>query len=160
MSTFERFEDIQAWQRARTLNKRVYDICRTGTLSPDWFLANQLRSSSISVMSAIAEGFDRGGNIEFLQFLSIAKASAAECRSHLYAALDAEHVSSDVFGELSAMTVECGRMIGGLMTYLRKSSSAGVKFVRAANRKRSRQSRHAITPNSELRTPNSTGDGK
>jgi four helix bundle protein len=79
-------------------------------------------------MSNIAEGYDRGGNGEFVQFLAIAKASAAEVRSQLYVALDQKYVEDNDFLELSALATETGRMVGGLMNYLRYSGNRGSKF--------------------------------
>jgi four helix bundle protein len=131
--TFKRFEDIEAWQRARTLTKEVYLLARKEPLRKDFFFCDQLRRAAISTMANIAEGFDRGGNPEFLHFLSIAKGSSAEFRSHLYVALDASYVSEEDFASLMRMSDECSRMIQGLMQYLKTSSLKGSKFRRSGN---------------------------
>ena len=88
MATFHRFEDIDAWQKARELTRAVYAASRSGSFSKDFALRDQIRRASISVMSNIAEGFERGGNKEFRQFLSTAKGSAGEVRAQRYVALD------------------------------------------------------------------------
>lgn len=89
MSRIERFEDIEAWKKARELTKRIYEITDRGNLARDFGLKDQIKRSSISIMSNIAEGFERDGDNEFRQFLSIAKGSVGELKAQLYVALDA-----------------------------------------------------------------------
>ena len=84
MARIERFEDIEGWKLARRVANRVYDISDVGRFSKDFALVNQIRRASISIMSNIAEGFERDGNKEFLQFLSVAKGSCGEVRAQLY----------------------------------------------------------------------------
>ena len=88
MATVKKFEDLTCWQKARELNRLVYKISANGILGKDFGLRDQIRRASISVMSNIAEGFERGGDKEFVQFLSNAKGSCGEVRCQLYAALD------------------------------------------------------------------------
>jgi four helix bundle protein len=95
MATIERYEDIQGWQRARELTKFIYAITKQEALARDFSLKDQIRRAAVSVMSNIAEGFERGGRAEFIQFLSIAKSSAAEVQSQLYVALDQEYVTPE-----------------------------------------------------------------
>ena len=83
-----RFEDLIAWQKARDLTKRIYSLTQQGGFERDYGLRDQIRRAAVSVMSNLAEGFDRAGRSEFHQFLVIAKGSSAEVRSHLYVALD------------------------------------------------------------------------
>ena len=128
MVAFRKFTDIEAWQNARELTKEVYRVTNRAPFSKDFELRGQIRSASISVMSNIAEGFDRNGNAEFIQFLSIAKGSVAEVESQLYAALDQEYITVQEFERLTALANETGRKIGGLMNYLRKSGIKGPKF--------------------------------
>ena len=109
-----RFEDLVAWQKARLLTKAVYDVTRHGEFAKDFGLASQLQRASVSVMSNIAEGFERNRRAEFHQFLSVAKASSAEVRSQLYVALDAGYLRQQEFQNLSASANEVGRIIGGL----------------------------------------------
>jgi four helix bundle protein len=96
--------------------------------SKDFGLRRQIRDASVSVMSNIAEGFDRNGTAEFVQFLAIAKGSVAEVASQLYVAMDQKYVSAAEFDQLIALANETGRKIGALMNYLRKSGIKGVKF--------------------------------
>ena len=96
MATFKTFEEIDAWKKARELTKRVCAVTGVGTFARDFSLKDQIRRASVSIMSNIAEGFDRGGTGEFVQFLAIAKGSAAEVKSQLYVALD-QNTSTSVF---------------------------------------------------------------
>jgi four helix bundle protein len=128
MSTFTKFEDISAWQKARSLTKRIYQVSGRGEFSRDYSFRDQIRSSGVSIMANISEGFEREGNKEFIQFLSIAKASASELRSHLYVAKDVNYISEDDFADFNSDANELSRMIGGLMNYLKASPIKGRKF--------------------------------
>jgi len=108
----ERFDELIAWQKARVLVRDK--VSNTGAFSRDYGLKDQIRRAGVSVMSNIAEGFERCRPGEFHQFLSIAKGSCAELRSQLYVALDAEHLTQEVFNQLLAQTEEVGRILGGL----------------------------------------------
>ena len=88
MAKIEKFEDIQSWQKARTLTKEIYGVTLTGAFAKDFGLRDQIRRAAVSILSNIAEGFERGGDKEFLQFMAIAKGSAGELRAQLYVALD------------------------------------------------------------------------
>lgn len=88
MGKVERFEDLVAWQKARELTKQIYLLTKSQPLSKDFGLCNQIQRASVSIMSNLAEGCERGGRPEFYQFLVIAKGSCAEIRSQLYVALD------------------------------------------------------------------------
>jgi len=128
MATFKTFEQIGAWQKARELTREVYRITAAGPFSRDYGLRDQIRRASVSIMSNIAEGFERSGSGEFGQFLSTAKGSAGEVRSQLYVALDQEYLTQDSFEVLLQKGTEISRMISGLMTYLRGSGIRGTKF--------------------------------
>lgn len=130
MATFKRFEEIAAWQKARELTKEIYSVTARGDFARDYDLRNQIRRASVSIMSNIAEGFERSGTGEFNQFLSMAKGSAGEVRSQLYVALDQGYLSHTAFDALVAKTTQISRMVSGLMTYLRKSGIKGTKFKR------------------------------
>jgi four helix bundle protein len=110
----ERFEDLIAWKKARELTREVYQVSRRGAFGRDYGLAGQMQRASVSIMSNIAEGFERGGRGEFHQFLSTAKASCAEARSLMYVALDAEYIDESTFAQLQARANEVARVVGGL----------------------------------------------
>jgi four helix bundle protein len=110
----ERFEDLIAWQKARELVRDVYQVTRRGSFASDFGLAGQIQRASVSVMSNIAEGFERAKRGEFHQFLCVAKGSAAELRSQLYIALDVGHIDQDGFDRLMTKAIETSNVIGGL----------------------------------------------
>lgn len=128
MARVEKFQDLEAWKLARKVTKKIYDVSKQEKFSRDFALCNQIRRVSISILSNIAEGFERNGDKEFLQFLSIGKASCAEVHAQLYVALDQEYVDQKQFDELSKDLEEIGRIIGGLMKYLQQSVLRGSKF--------------------------------
>lgn len=128
MANIRRFEEIEAWQSARELRRRVYRLSRAKPFSTDWCLVDQIRRAAISISSNIAEGFERAGNREFIQFLSIAKGSSAEVKDQLYCALDEDYITQSQFDEIYAHAESTSRLIGGFITYLRKSELTGHKF--------------------------------
>lgn len=128
MAKIEKFEDLKVWQNAITLCKEIYEITRNGELSKDYKLINQIRASSGSIMDNIAEGFERGGKKEFIQFLSIAKGSAGELRSQLYRVSDQGHITNEQFKVLLQKCVEISKMIQGLIDYLKESEIKGIKY--------------------------------
>ena len=127
MGTIQKFEDIDAWQKARALTREVYAVTADGTFSKDFGLRDQIRRAAVSVMSNIAEGFDRGGVREFIQFLFIAKGSAAEVQAQLYVALDAGYIKQEQFKGLYDLAGDTGRLIGGFIRYLKSREQAGGK---------------------------------
>src|SRR5215210_5634580 len=112
MARIEKFEDIESWKLARVATRLIYRVSSTGAFSRDFALRDQIRRSAISIMSNIAEGFEREGNREFLSFLSIAKGSCAESRAQLYIALDREYISQLQFDDLYRKLDEAGRLLG------------------------------------------------
>ncbi len=128
MATFKRFEDIEAWQKARELCKEINSYINNQNFSKDFGLISQIRNSSGSVMDNIAEGFDREGKKEFSQFLSIAKASCGETQSQLYRALDNGYITEVEFQKTYQSANETKAKITGLMNYLRTSEIKGIKF--------------------------------
>jgi len=128
MATIEIFEDLIAWQKARTLDREVFTVVSNSKIAKDFTLKDQILRSSGSVMDNIAEGFERSGKREFIQFLSIAKASCGELRSQFYRAFDREYISSDSFEQLKDLCIEESKIIQGLITYLNKSDIKGSKF--------------------------------
>jgi four helix bundle protein len=123
-----KFEDLESWKKARELTNAVYGATATGTFARDFGLKDQIRRASISILSNIAEGFERGGDREFLQFLAIAKGSCGEVRAQLYVAIDQGYLSRSLFERLSNDVAEIGRLISGLMKYLSKSDLKGSKY--------------------------------
>ena len=128
MSSFKSFEEIEGWKKGRELVRKIYETTGHGSFSKDYGLRDQIRRASVSVISNIAEGFERGGTKEFIQFLSVAKGSAGEVRSQLYVALDGGYLSQSQFEELSSLVSEVSRIISGLITYLKKTGMKGSKF--------------------------------
>jgi four helix bundle protein len=116
----DKFEDLIAWQKARELTKEVYQISQRGVFAKDFGLSGQIQRASVSIMSNVAEGFERGGRGEFHQFLSVAKASCAEVRSLLYVALDIEYIDKAGFKKIMDKAQEVGRIVGGLRASVEK----------------------------------------
>jgi four helix bundle protein len=112
----ERFEDLVAWQKARTLTRDLYMLTRRGTFARDCGLAGQIQRASVSIMSNIAEGFERGNRGEFHQFLGFARSSCAEVRSDLYVAADVGHINEAEFDAHMARAEEVARIVSGLRT--------------------------------------------
>ena len=115
-----RFEDLIAWQKARMLTAEIYAVTKTGDFARDFGLRDQIRRASVSIMSNIAEGFERGRPTEFHQFLSIAKGSCAELRAQLYVALDAGYISDTVFAVIHQLAEELAKIIGGLRASIQR----------------------------------------
>jgi four helix bundle protein len=128
MAPIKKFEDIEAWQKTRELAKTIYDVTAGGKFSRDFGLKDQIRRAAVSILSNIAEGFERGGDKEFVQFIAMAKGSSAEVRAQLYVALDQGYVAQETFDRLSDLTIQISRMLSGLMKYLRSSEYKGSKF--------------------------------
>jgi four helix bundle protein len=118
----ERFEDIFAWQKSRQLAGRVYQVTRRSPFAQDFGLSKQIQRAAVSVMSNIAEGFERYSKREFAHFLSVAKGSLAEVRSQLYLAHDLGYVNDDEFSELQGLAIETKRLILGLHGSLQESA--------------------------------------
>ncbi len=121
MATFTRLEDIQVWQKARQLTRRIYEATANGKFAQDHGLKNQVQRASVSIMANIAEGFGRRSDKEFANFLNMAHGSASEVQSHLYVALDLNYVTEACFTELRDLLDEISRMSLTLAQHLRKS---------------------------------------
>ena len=128
MAKINKFEDIESWKRARRLTKEIYEVTAAGRFAHDFGLKDQIRRASVSILSNIAEGFERGGDKEFLQFLSLAKGSCGEARAQLYVALDQQYITNVQFDALSAAAMEVSQLLAGLMKYLRESTLKGNKY--------------------------------
>jgi four helix bundle protein len=126
MSKIEVFEDLKVWQDARVFVQRIYAVTHQKTFARDYVLRDQISRSSISIMSNIAEGFDRSSKNEFILFLNYAKASAAEVRSQLYTCLDMGYISEADFVSLKQEALSLSRQIAGFMKYLEKSKKRAI----------------------------------
>lgn len=130
MASFKSFEEIEAWQNARILADRIFELTLEGSFSRDFKLRDQINGSTGSIMDNIAEGLERDGTREFIQFLSMAKGSAGETRSQLYRAYDRHHISKEMFDDLKGKVLIITKQLSGLITYLNRSELKGLKFLK------------------------------
>lgn len=128
MATITKFEDLEIWQLSRVQTNDFDKLVETSPLVRDYELRNQMNASSGSVMDCIAEGFDRSGNNEFKNFLTIAKGSNGEFRSQLYRCLDRKHIEKEKFDELYAKNIALGNKIMAFITYLQNSPYKGQRY--------------------------------
>ncbi|WP_264566124.1 four helix bundle protein [Flavobacterium sp. N3904] len=128
MATIKRFEDLEIWQDARKLSKEVIVISKETNLKTDFRLKDQIKASSGSIMDNIAEGFERNGNLEFRQFLSIAKGSAGESRSQLYRVFDNDYINQEKLESLIFEYEKLSGKINNFISYLNKKDFKGTKF--------------------------------
>jgi len=128
MATITRFEDLEIWQEARRLAKEIHFISLETELKTDFRFRDQIKAASGSVMDNIAEGFERNGNLEFRQFLSIAKGSAGETRSQLYRVFDCKYINEEKFSILRIDYENLSGKINNFISYLNKKDFKGTKF--------------------------------
>lgn len=128
MANFKTFEEIEAWKEARDLCKVIFELTKRDAFSKDYSLIRQSLSCSGSIMDNIAEGFEREGNKEFIQFLAIAKGSAGELRSQLYRMADRGYISNQELTGFYDKAVNVSRMLSNLIKYLKNSELKGSKF--------------------------------
>ncbi len=119
MAKLKKFEDLACWREARELALRIYEVTKGESFKRDFQLINQIRGAAISIMANIAEGFTRQSDREFIHFLFIAMASAAEVTSHLYCALDQKYLRKDEFDDIYLKGQRTAEMVSGLIKYLR-----------------------------------------
>ncbi|MDY9918186.1 four helix bundle protein [Porphyromonadaceae bacterium NLAE-zl-C104] len=128
MSKIEQFEDLEVWKMARSFSKKIYLILEKESFSKDYRLRDQIRGSAGSIMDNIAEGFERSGNKEFVQFLFIAKGSCGEIRSQLYRALDIGYICEEEFEQLYQEALQISQSLSGFIKYLKTSELRGPKY--------------------------------
>ena len=132
MARFERFEDMAVWRKSRLLTREIYILARERGMRRDYSLCDQLCRAAVSIMSNIAEGYERDGKKEFIQMLSCAKGSCGEVRSQLYTVKDLNLIDSEQFEHLYGATVEIAKMLSGLMSYLKSTTYRGRKYKDSA----------------------------
>ncbi len=128
MGTVKNFEDLEIWANARIICNDIFKIRQNTDLQSDFKLYNQINGSSGSIMDNIAEGFERNGNREFIQFLAVAKASCGETRSQLYRVLDRSYINKEEFDLLYNKLILLSKQISSFINYLQKSDFKGTKF--------------------------------
>jgi len=127
LTSVTKFQDLEAWQDARTLVGMVYKASNCSPLDRDFGLRDQLQRAAVSIMANIAEGFGRGRNKELIHFLIMARGSCSEVQSHLYVALDAELIPRTDFDAMSEQTDKTARKISAFIRYLQQTAKAGQK---------------------------------
>ncbi len=120
MATAKSFEELDVWKNGKKFTVLIYKVTNSKTFSSDFSLRDQLRRASVSIISNIAEGFERNGNKEFIRFLKIAKGSAGEIRAQLYIAFELDYISNSEFKELYEEINLISKQLSSLITYLRK----------------------------------------
>ncbi len=128
MSKIEKVEELISWQKSKDLTIEIYKITKNSSFSKDFGLCNQIQRAAVSIPSNIAEGFGRGGNKEFLQFLSIAKGSLYELKTQLIIAFEIGYINDIEYNKLKNDSEEIGKLITGFMNYLSKSELKGIKY--------------------------------
>jgi four helix bundle protein len=124
----ERFEDLEIWQEARALCKLIYEVTSKEPFHSDFKFREQVRAAGGSIMDNIAEGFGRGGNKEFVSFLSISNGSCNEVRSQSYRAFDFNYIDKVILDELLERTTKESKQITSFINYLKKSERRGPKY--------------------------------
>jgi len=132
-----RFEDLDCWQEARSLVRKVYAVTKANGFSKDLRLSGQIQAAATSTMANIAEGFIRQSHKEFVQFLFIAMSSAAEVQSHLYVALDQGYIDQAQFDEIYEQANKTAMIISGLIKYLRTHTTKQTESTKSTKPTRS-----------------------
>ncbi len=128
MATIQKFEDLKIWIKARTLSQKIYPLTFIKPIAEDFRYKDQIRGSIGSIMDNVAEGFERGSKLEFINSLGIAKGEVGELKSQMYCGLDNNYYSKDLFNELYLLADELTKMITAFIEYLNKSNIKGQKF--------------------------------
>ena len=128
MATIQKFEDLEIWQKARLLSQKTYPLTFILPIKDDFRYKDQVRGSVGSIMDNIAEGFERGSKLEFINSLTIAKGEVGEYKSQLYRGLDNNYLTKEWFNDLYALSDELTKMITSFVSYLNKTAIKGQKF--------------------------------
>ncbi len=155
MATVKKFTDLEVWQLANELEKKIFEQLNTGTLSKDYALKDQINKSAGSIPDNIAEGFGRRGRLEFIQFLSIARASASELQSQMIRCVNRNHITNEIFEEINELADKTGNKIGAFIKYLNESEKTGPKFQHRVSTNEKR-----ITKNEKQETINTNSAAK
>lgn len=126
--TIEKFEDLEIWKLAHELTKQVFEITKLGQFNKDYKFRDQIRASSGSIMDNIAEGFERGGNKEFTQFLFVAKGSSGEMRSQIHRAYLFEYIDKETLDNMIDKSMKLNTKISNMINYLKNSDYKGTKY--------------------------------
>lgn len=130
MSIAKKFEELNVWVKSKELSIMIYQVTNEERINKDFGLRDQLRRASISIVSNIAEGFERNGNKEFIHFLCLAKGSAGEIRAQLIIAYELQYISESNFTTLNEMVIEVSKMLSGLINYLKTTELKGTKYAK------------------------------
>ena len=141
MASVNDFRDFEAFKACRAFVREIGLLVRTRAFVPNRRLVDQMERASISVLSNFAEGFEREGNSEFVQFLAISKGSIGELRAQLIYSLDLELIPESRYNAMDQVAESATRLIGGLMRYLGRSAKRGRKYDRKPKRRRSNLTR-------------------
>jgi four helix bundle protein len=128
MAAFKKFEDMEVWKKSMNLTRLIYQTTNQPSFSKDYNLVNQIRRSAISIPSNIAEGMERDGNKELINFLYIAKGSCGELRCQLFIAKDQQYLQADSFQEMYNLATEISFSLNKLIKYLQESDYKGIKY--------------------------------
>lgn len=128
MATIQKFEDLEIWRKARLLCEKIYPLTFIKPIAEDFRYKDQIRGSAGSIMDNIAEGFERGSKLEFVNSLTIAKGEVGELKSQLYRGLDLKYLNKTLFSELYFLADELTKMITSFISYLNKTNIKGQKF--------------------------------
>ncbi|MEJ7611744.1 MAG: four helix bundle protein, partial [Ferruginibacter sp.] len=159
MATIQKFTDLDVWKLANELQQRIFKLSNEGALCKDFPLKDQMNRSSGSIPDNIAEGFGRGGRLEFIQFLGIARASASELQSQLIRTFSREYITRNVYEEVYELADKTGNKIGAFIKYLNNSDIRGPKFQNRVPTNEKQETRNVTnerqeTRNSTIKTDN------
>jgi len=130
MAVIKSFEDLEIWKISKDFTVELYKITHNKNFNKDFSLRDQLRRASISIISNIAEGFERNGNKEFIQFLSIAKGSAGEIRAQIVIAFELKYITDKEFEKLHKDISQVSKQLSGFINYIKQSELKGTKHIK------------------------------